>query len=83
MSHRARGATWARWCAAPTATAEALTQEVELYDRWANGEIYSYVIERRDPDGWNEVDSCTGFYSEQEAREQGIAAVPDTLPDDA
>jgi hypothetical protein len=62
---------------------EALIQEVELYDKWARGEMYYYVIERRDADGWNEVDSCHGYFSEEEAREQGIHAVPDTLDKEA
>lgn len=60
----------------------ALVQEVELYDTWARGEMYYYRIERRDADGWNEVDACHGYFSEEEAREQGIAAVPDTLDDE-
>ncbi len=43
-----------------------ITEDLELYTRWANGEIYSFVL--FDKDGEVE-DSCSGFYSIEDIRE--------------
>lgn len=52
-------------------TEECLQAEVVEYSQWANGEVYSYTLERRvahecgcdncDYDGWDLVDSCGGY----------------------
>ena len=47
---------------------ERLNSEVTLYSHWANGDVYSYQIEKAtkcDCCGhveWSEFDSCAGFY---------------------
>lgn len=42
-----------------------LESEVEDWNRYINGEVYAYLV--RDQDG-EVIDSCGGFYSEDEAR---------------
>jgi hypothetical protein len=51
---------------------DMLEQQAKLYDAWAWGDVYGYIIERPDvcagnPDDederiWEELDSCWGFY---------------------
>jgi len=48
-----------------------LTQEVEDWNRYINGEVYAYLI--RDEDTGHVVDACGGFYSEDEARAEAQA----------
>jgi hypothetical protein len=38
---------------------EILEQEVQIYNQWANGEVYGFTV--FDPEG-EELDSCGGFY---------------------
>lgn len=67
----------------PDKIAEALKAEVKIYDQWSRGELFRYVIEARvsrDGDDWLEVDSQGGYYSEEEARAEGEAAIPTTYP---
>lgn len=60
--------------------AEALAQEVELYDQWANGEMYGFVVEKRiDTDQWEEVDSLWGMYGVDYAMTEGKASIPDAV----
>lgn len=64
--------------------ARGLKEDIEEYGRWATGDAYGWVVERRAPhphpeckathhaDDWQHVDSCWGFigyeYAESEAR---------------
>lgn len=45
-----------------------LKNEVEVYSKYLNGEVYGFEV--RDDNG-NVVDSCYGFYSEEDAIQQG------------
>lgn len=49
-----------------------LSQEVETYSQYLNGEVYGYVIE--DEEG-NDIDSCWGFFGYDYAVEQAKEAV--------
>ncbi|MGP3686219.1 hypothetical protein ACTVZO_16185 [Streptomyces sp. IBSNAI002] len=60
--------------------------EMEEYEAWASGDVWSFVIEQRvgwtrddDPDEsletWEHVDSCSGFYGGTYAREQAREAL--------
>ena len=51
---------------------ERLEAEVEVYDQYLTGEVYGYVIE--DDDG-EEVESCWGFYGEEDAQQEGEKAL--------
>ena len=55
----------------------ALKAEVENYDTWANGEMTGYVVEKRcgECECWSTVDACWGYYSVEEAMEQGTATL--------
>lgn len=43
-------------------TLERLKGEVETFDQWLTGDVYGYVVERRVMGGWDQVDSCWGFF---------------------
>jgi hypothetical protein len=45
-----------------------LKGEVETYSQYLNGEVYCYLIK---DDSGDIVDSCGGFYSEEEAQSEG------------
>ena len=45
-----------------------LKGEVETYSQYLNGEVYCYFIK---DDSGDIVDSCGGFYSEEEAQSEG------------
>lgn len=45
--------------------------EVSTLEAWCNGEVYGYIVEV----GGEHEDSCWGFYSEEEAREQARSVV--------
>lgn len=49
-----------------------LEAEVKVYDDYLTGEVYGYVIE--DDDG-EEIDSCWGFYGEEDCEQSGQAAL--------
>lgn len=51
---------------------QSLVSEVRTYDMFLTGEVYGYVIE--DEDG-EQVDSCWGFYGEDDCREEGERAL--------
>lgn len=58
--------------------AEVLAAEVKVYDQWANGEVYGYVVEQHEGNGgddWEIVDSCGGYYDEDDATSEGEAAL--------
>tara|TARA_R100001244_G_scaffold129729_2_gene101372 strand:- start:6865 stop:7413 length:549 start_codon:yes stop_codon:yes gene_type:complete len=46
--------------------------EVTTYDSYLSGQVFCYVV--RDKDG-DSIDSCYGYYSEKEAKEDGQAAL--------
>jgi hypothetical protein len=52
--------------------AECLVAEVDDYDRFLRGEIYCFIVEDRHG---NVVESCGGFYSEDDARSDGEATL--------
>ena len=54
--------------------AEWLKGEIEEYSKWANGEVYGYVI--KDPNG-DEVDSCWGFLGWEWVNEAAKEACPE------
>lgn len=65
--------------------AEWLAAEVDQYATWANGEMTSYVIERcrcghpddcDDEAHWEDVGSCSGYFSEDDAMDGGKEAIP-------
>jgi hypothetical protein len=50
---------------------KCLQAEVEFYDQYLTGDVYGFIIEEReveegadldDDEGWDEIDSCWGFY---------------------
>lgn len=41
-----------------------LKQEVEIYNNYLNGEVYGYIVK---DDNNQELDSCFGFYSKEDA----------------
>jgi len=47
---------------------EILKGEVETYDMYLRGDVWGYVIEEDDGDT---IDSCWGFYGEDQCREAG------------
>jgi len=49
-----------------------LEGEVETYDQYLQGDIYSYVVENEYGD---HLDSCYGFYGREAAEEEGNAAL--------
>jgi hypothetical protein len=58
-----------------------LIGEVGIYDKYLTGEVYGYIIKEVSTcnlgHSHNEViDSCWGFYGEEEAREAGQQAMP-------
>lgn len=56
----------------PELIREALAGEVETYDRYLRGEVYAYVVE--DAEG-NIVDSCCGFYEDEDyVMREGVEA---------
>jgi hypothetical protein len=44
-----------------------LKGEIETYSKWANGEVYGFIVEDKDGE---HVDSCWGFYETEEALEE-------------
>lgn len=52
---------------------KSLGWEIETLDKWARGEVYGFIS--RDKFG-EEIDSCWGFYSQEEAIQEAIAALP-------
>jgi hypothetical protein len=53
-----------------------LIGEVETYDQYLTGDVYGFIIFDEND---NEIDSCWGFYSENECLEDGIANVPEEV----
>lgn len=59
------------WSADVAVIEKGLRAELDAYQTWANGWCVGYVVEE---DG-EELDSCWGFYSEEDARTQAEASV--------
>lgn len=51
---------------------EALECEVKVYDQYLTGDVWGYVVETEDGE---HVDSCWGFFGEEEARSEGESAL--------
>lgn len=51
---------------------EALEYEVKVYDQYLTGDVWGYVVETEDGE---HVDSCWGFFGEEEARSEGESAL--------
>jgi hypothetical protein len=49
-----------------------LEKEVETYNQYLQGDVYGYIIKDEQGDC---VDSCWGFYGEEDAKEQGASAL--------
>jgi len=62
----------AGWADATQRVEEALKSEVDTYDKFLSGDVWGYSIV--DETG-EEVESCWGFYGENDAQEQGAAAL--------
>lgn len=61
-----------------------LKDEVETYDKYINGDVYGFrvfsgvtddIADEDIPDECEEEDSCWGFYSEDDAVEEGLATI--------
>jgi hypothetical protein len=50
----------------------ALRSEVSVYDDYLTGNVYGFIVEERNGDDWEEVDSCWGFYGD-DIHTNGIA----------
>jgi len=51
---------------------EYLRSQVEVYDDYLTGNVYGFVVEEWDGEGWECVDSCFGFYG-HDIRTNGMA----------
>jgi hypothetical protein len=45
---------------------------VSVYDDYLTGNVYGFIVEERNGDDWEEVDSCWGFYGD-DIHTNGIA----------
>lgn len=64
----------------PELIEECLRGEIEEYSKWANGEVYGYVIKTipdDEDDEGDEIDSCWGFIGMEWVTEAAKEAVPD------
>lgn len=56
------------WTKAQTRDAAGIKRDLagqkRLFDAWAWGDVYGAEIERRDGEGWADVESCWGFYGD-------------------
>ena len=55
---------------------KALESEVAVYDAYLTDSVYGFIVEKRDGDDWEHVDSCYGFYGD-DIHENGIAGYLD------
>ena len=73
---------------------KAMAGEVEMFEQWAEGDVYGFVIEEADAvddpddpdaepdeDAWEEVDACWGFYGSDPATNGMLDHVPEELHD--
>lgn len=54
--------------------AQVLEGEVETYDKYLTGEVYGYEVLDEDDEV---VDSCWGYYDEDDCMNEGVACVPE------
>lgn len=66
--------------ATPEQVADALKQELETWEQWAQGDVYGYVV--TDPSG-NVADSCWGFYGLDDAEAEANASFEACIADEA
>ena len=56
----------------PKANERTLNAAKSLFNAWAWGDVYGFIIEEVDEDGkWNHIDSCYGFYG-TDHKESGL-----------
>lgn len=56
----------------PKANEKTLNAAKSLFDAWAWGDVYGFIIEEVDEDGkWDHIDSCGGFYG-TDHKESGL-----------
>lgn len=53
---------------------QVLKFEVEVLGQYLNGEVYRFEVQVFGEGRWNYVDSCGGYYGEDEAMAEGILA---------
>jgi len=67
---------------------EILKNEVEIYSQYINGDVYGFRVfsgiddsipDDEIEDAGTEEDSCWGFYSVQDALDEGLEYVPETV----
>lgn len=59
---------------------QQLISEVEVYSQYVSGDVYGFMVERKQPCGhWEHEDSCWGYFGSN-WKENGLA---DSLPEDA
>ena len=52
-----------------------LINEVETYDQFLTGDVYGYIITELDEDEEYDIDSCWGFYGEDNCMTEAEAIV--------
>jgi hypothetical protein len=50
-----------------------LKGEVETYDQYLRGDVYGYRVFKVENGEEEELDSCWGFYGEQECMNEGVS----------
>lgn len=64
--------------------ADQLAGEAEEYAAWGRGDVFGYVVERKDngdedADDWTTVDSCWGFIGDNYAEQEALRALTDAI----
>lgn len=76
-----RREVWGDRMPAPVYVETSLRDEVEQYDVWSAGEMTAWEVQRftgdedadeDDDEVWEQLHNCGGYYSTEEAREQGM-----------
>lgn len=52
---------------------EILSKEVEIFSQYINNEAYGYSTELKQDGDWEHEESCGGYYSEEDAEEEGLS----------
>ena len=55
-------------------TLNCLRGEVETFNQYLAGEVYGYIVERAEIGGWEQLDSCWGYYGLEYATEAAQSA---------
>lgn len=56
-----------------------LKDEVQIYSAYLEGDTYGYILHEKTQSGWNQIDSCFGFYGSDMLTNGMIDNMPDTL----